>query len=90
MAETIQEQYIRMNPRSRELQPSYRARFPSGSPGHDGYTSDPFPVVIARGSGPRKWDIDGKRVRRLRDGISISPARPCPSRGRRRAFRRPG
>ena len=59
MAETIQEQYIRMNPRSRELQPGYQARFPSGSPGHDGYTSDPFPLVIARGSGPRKWDIDG-------------------------------
>ena len=59
MAETIQEQYIRMNPRSRSLQPDFQARFPSGSPGHDGYTSDPFPVIVARGSGPRKWDIDG-------------------------------
>ncbi|CAI8049091.1 Glutamate-1-semialdehyde 2,1-aminomutase [Geodia barretti] len=48
-----------MNPRSRGLQPNFQARFPSGSPGHDGYTSDPFPVIVARGSGPRKWDIDG-------------------------------
>ena len=61
MAETIQEQYIRMNPRSRELQPNYQARFPSGSPGHDGYTSDPFPVVIARG--PRPTQVGHRRQR---------------------------
>lgn len=33
MAETIQEHYIRMNPDSRALQPTFQARFPSSSPG---------------------------------------------------------
>jgi glutamate-1-semialdehyde 2,1-aminomutase len=59
MAETIREAYIRMNPRSAELYPRFRGIFPSGGAGHDGYVADPFPVVIARGQGPRKWDVDG-------------------------------
>ena len=59
MADTIREAYVRNNPRSAELYPRFREFFPSGSAGHDGYTADPFPVVIARGQGPRKWDVDG-------------------------------
>ena len=59
MAETIREAYIRMNPRSAELFPRFRQIFPSGGAGHDGYVADPFPVVIDRGQGPRKWDVDG-------------------------------
>ena len=59
MAETIREAYVRKNPRSAELSPKYRAFFPSGGPGHDGYTADPFSLTISRGQGPRKWDVDG-------------------------------
>ena len=59
MAETIREAYIRKNPRSAELAPKFRSIFPSGAPGHDTYTADPFYLTIARGQGPRKWDVDG-------------------------------
>ena len=59
MAETIREAYIRMNPKSAELAPKFRQFFPSGGAGHDGYTATPFPITIARGLGPRKWDVDG-------------------------------
>ena len=59
MAETIREAYLRKNPRSAELSPKYKAIFPSGGPGHDGYTAEPFTLTIARGEGPRKWDVDG-------------------------------
>jgi glutamate-1-semialdehyde 2,1-aminomutase len=59
MADTIREAYIRMNPRSAELYPRFRQIFPSGGAGHDGYVADPFPIVIERGQGPRKWDVDG-------------------------------
>jgi glutamate-1-semialdehyde 2,1-aminomutase len=59
MAETIKEAYIRKNPRSAELFPRFKEIFPSGGAGHDGYIADPFPIVIARGQGPRKWDVDG-------------------------------
>ena len=61
MAETIREAYIRMNPRSAELFPRFREIFPSGGAGHDGYVAEPFPVVIERGLGPRKWDVDGNQ-----------------------------
>ncbi|MFQ6030879.1 MAG: aspartate aminotransferase family protein [Dehalococcoidia bacterium] len=59
MADTIREAYIRMNPKSAELAPKFRQVFPSGGAGHDGYTAEPFPITIARGLGPRKWDVDG-------------------------------
>ncbi len=59
MAETIREEFIRRNPRSAELYPQFKELFPSGGAGHDGYVADPFPIAIARGQGPRKWDVDG-------------------------------
>ena len=59
MAETIREAYIRKNPRSAELYPRFQAVFPSGTGGHDGHYSDPFPLTISRGEGARKWDVDG-------------------------------
>ncbi len=59
MADTIRGAYIRMNPRSAELYPRFRQIFPSGGAGHDGYVADPFPIVIERGQGSRKWDVDG-------------------------------
>ena len=59
MAETIREAYVRKDPTSAELSSRYKAIFPSGGPGHDGYTADPFSLTIARGEGPRKWDVDG-------------------------------
>ena len=59
MTETIREAYIRMNPKSAELYPKFQELFPSGGAGHDGYVASPFPISIARGQGPRKWDVDG-------------------------------
>ncbi len=59
MPETIKEAYIRKNPKSAELYPRFQELFPSGGPGHDGYVAAPFPISIARGQGPRKWDVDG-------------------------------
>ena len=59
MPESIREEYIRKNPRSAELYPRFREVFPSGGAGHDGYVAEPFPIAIARGQGPRKWDVDG-------------------------------
>ena len=59
MAETIREAYIRKNPKSAAIYPRFQRVFPSGTGGHDGHYSDPFPITIARGQGPRKWDVDG-------------------------------
>lgn len=59
IGETIREAFIRRNPSSAELYPKFKERFPSGGAGHDGYVAEPFPIVIARGQGPRKWDVDG-------------------------------
>ena len=59
MPETIREAYVRMNPKSAELYPKFQELFPSGGAGHDGYVASPFPISIARGQGPRKWDVDG-------------------------------
>ena len=59
MAETIREAYIRRSPKSAELYPRFKNLFPSGGGGHDGYVAAPFPVSIAKGKGPRKWDVDG-------------------------------
>ena len=59
MPGSIREEYIAKNPRSAELYPKFREVFPSGGAGHDGYVAEPFPIAIARGQGPRKWDVDG-------------------------------
>ena len=58
VAETIREAYIRKNPRSAELYPRFREVFPDGV-SHEGRVGDPFPITIARGEGPRIWDVDG-------------------------------
>lgn len=58
MAETIREAYIRKNRRSAELTPRFKEVFPSGAGAHDFHNVDPFPLVMARGQGPRKWDVD--------------------------------
>ena len=59
MPESIREAYIRKNPKSAALFPRFKQVFPSGGGGHDGYVTDPFPITIERGLGPRKWDVDG-------------------------------
>ncbi len=59
MPESIAESYIRKNPRSAELHPKFKRVFLSGGAGHDGHVAGPFPIVIDRGLGPRKWDVDG-------------------------------
>ena len=59
MAETIREAYIRKNPKSAALFPRFKQYFPSGGAGHDSHVSDPFPIMLQRGLGPRKWDVDG-------------------------------
>ena len=59
MPETINETYVRKNPKSAALFPRFKNVFPSGGGGHDGYVADPFPITIDHGKGPRKWDVDG-------------------------------
>src|SRR5262245_27379465 len=58
MAETIREMYIRRNPKSAELYPTFQEVFPTGV-SHDMRVTDPFPLVMAHGQGARKWDVDG-------------------------------
>jgi glutamate-1-semialdehyde 2,1-aminomutase len=58
MAETIREAYVRRNPKSAALYPKFRDVFPTGV-SHDMRVTDPFPLVMARGQGARKWDVDG-------------------------------
>ena len=58
MSETIREAYIRKNPKSAELFPRFKEVLPGGL-SHDLRLVDPFPITIARGQGPRKWDVDG-------------------------------
>jgi glutamate-1-semialdehyde 2,1-aminomutase len=59
MPDSITDAYIRKNPRSAELYPKFKQVFLSGGAGHDGQVAGPFPIVIDRGQGPRKWDVDG-------------------------------
>jgi glutamate-1-semialdehyde 2,1-aminomutase len=59
MPDSIRDSYIRKNPRSAELYPKFKQFFLSGGAGHDGQVAGPFPIVIDRGQGPRKWDVDG-------------------------------
>jgi glutamate-1-semialdehyde 2,1-aminomutase len=58
MAETIREAYLRRNARSAALQSRFQHVFPTGV-SHDMRAVDPFPLVLARGQGARKWDVDG-------------------------------
>ena len=58
MAETIHEAYVRRNPKSAALQSRFQHVFPTGV-SHDMRAVTPFPLVIARGQGARKWDVDG-------------------------------
>ena len=58
MSETIREVYLRKNPRSAALYPGFQEVFTSGV-SHDMRATEPFPVVIERGQGSRKWDVDG-------------------------------
>ena len=58
MGETIRETYLRKNPRSAALYSEFRQVFPSGV-SHDLRATDPFPIVIERGQGSRKWDVYG-------------------------------
>ena len=58
MTETIREAYIRKNPKSAALYPRFKAVFPSGV-SHDMRVTEPFPLVITRGQGSHKWDVDG-------------------------------
>jgi glutamate-1-semialdehyde 2,1-aminomutase len=57
MAESIRQTYVRRSPRSAALQSRFQHVFPTGV-SHDMRAADPFPLVIARGQGARKWDID--------------------------------
>jgi glutamate-1-semialdehyde 2,1-aminomutase len=58
MAETIHEAYLHRNPKSAALQSRFQHVFPTGV-SHDMRAVTPFPLVIARGEGARKWDVDG-------------------------------
>lgn len=57
MAESIREAYVRRNATSAALQSRFQNVFPTGV-SHDMRAADPFPLVIARGQGARKWDVD--------------------------------
>ena len=59
MADTIQDEYIRRNPKSAALYPRFQQIFPSGGGGNDAQMPKPFPLTYERGAGSRKWDVDG-------------------------------
>ena len=84
MPGSIREEYIAKNPRSAELYPKFRDVFPSGGAGHDGYVAEPFPIAIARGQGPRKWDVDGNEYVDYGLGsasLLLGHSHPCRCRG---------
>jgi glutamate-1-semialdehyde 2,1-aminomutase len=58
VAETIRQAYVRRNAKSAALQSRFQHVFPTGV-SHDMRVVDPFPLVMARGQGARKWDVDG-------------------------------
>ena len=59
MADSIQDQYIRRNPKSAALFPKFQQVFAAGGAGNDAPMATPFPLTYERGLGSRKWDVDG-------------------------------
>ena len=59
MPDSIQDEYIRKNPKSAALFPRFQQIFPSGGTGNDPAMGGPFPLTYERGLGSRKWDVDG-------------------------------
>jgi glutamate-1-semialdehyde 2,1-aminomutase len=55
---TIHADYRARTPGSARLFERARVTFPSGIT-HDSRHLDPYPLYVARGAGPRKWDVDG-------------------------------
>ncbi len=58
--ETVLDAYQAMTPSSARLAEKARGLFPSGLT-HDSRHFDPYPIYVAKGKGPVKWDVDGNR-----------------------------
>ena len=58
---TIAERYRELHPTSLRLYEEAQGAFPSGIT-HDSRYFEPFPLYIERGSGARKWDVDGNEL----------------------------
>jgi glutamate-1-semialdehyde 2,1-aminomutase len=56
---SINNQYVRLHPRSAQLYEESLRTFPSGVT-HDIRFLTPFPIFVDHASGSRKWDVDGR------------------------------
>lgn len=54
----IENRYVQLHPTSEKLAGEADGLFPQGVT-HASRLMSPFPVYMERGSGPRKWDVDG-------------------------------
>ena len=64
---SITERFFELHPRSAALSERGRRLFPDGVT-HDIRRFDPFTMYMDRGSGPRKWDVDGNEYIDYRTG----------------------
>ena len=76
----LEDRYVERNPKSRELFERHRSATPGGF-AKGAYYFAPFPVAMERGDGCFLWDVDGHRVRRLRQPSHRAGAGPQPSGG---------
>ena len=61
MSNTLEQRYVTENGTSRALYEKALKLLPGGI-AHDVRRMDPFPLYISRGSGARKWDVDGHEL----------------------------
>jgi glutamate-1-semialdehyde 2,1-aminomutase len=58
--ETVDQEYLKANPRSRELFEEQSKLVPGGYT-HRARVLEPFPIFVDRNAGAFKWDVDGHR-----------------------------
>ncbi len=66
-SQSIRQRYDKLHPKSKVLAGQAQALFPEGVT-HASRKFGPYPVYMDRGSGPRKWDVDGNEYIDFRTG----------------------